>query len=461
MKKKIIKDTNVAIFKNNKFELLENYSILINENIIEKIDKFENIDNSNAYIINAKDKISIPGLINTHHHLSQSLTRGMKSVQNSKLFDWLLNLYKVWKNLSYDALYISSLVSLTEIALYGCTTSTDICYLFPQNSDAKLDAVIKAANDLGIRFHAGRGSMSLGQSKGGLPPDINTQDEKYIIKDCLRVIEKYHDKNKFSMLRIDLAPCAPFSVSKELMIEIRNIAKDYNLLCHTHLAETIDEEIYCLEKYNCRPVKFLENLNWLGNDVYLAHCVHLNNEEIKLFSNTKTSVAHCPSSNMRLGSGIPPIIEMLKENVNVGIGVDGSSSNDSGNILGELRMAMYLQRVKNGAECMSISDVLKIGTINGAKLLNREDEIGSIQEGKAADISIFNLNTIEHAGAYAQDPLGALILCNPNRADTVIVNGEIIVDNKLPVKIDIEEITFKLNKIVKEKFMPDLTSYTK
>lgn len=457
MKRKIIKDAHVAIFKNNKFELLQNFSILINDNVIEKIDKFENLDSNNSYIINAKDKIAIPGLINTHHHLSQSLTRGMKNVQNAKLFDWLVNLYKVWKNLSYEALYASSLVSLTEMAVYGCTTSTDMCYLFPQNSDAKLDAVIQAAQDLGIRFHAGRGSMSLGESKGGLPPDINTQDEKDIIKDCLRVINNYHDKNKFSMLKIDLAPCAPFSVSKELMLEMRNMAKDHNLLCHTHLAETLDEEVYCLEKYNCRPVKFLEDLNWLGNDIYLAHCVHLNHEEIKLFSDTKTSVAHCPSSNMRLGSGIPPIIEMLKENVNVGIGVDGSSSNDSGNIIGEVRMAMFLQRVKHGADCMDVSDALKLGTINGAKLLNRENELGNIEEGKAADISIFNLNTLEHAGAYAQDPLGSLILCNPNRADTVIVNGEIIVDNKLPVKVDIEKISFNLNRIVKDKFMPDLS----
>lgn len=452
--KKIIKDGHIVVYKNGKAEVLSNYSVLINNNTIEKIDLYENIKDQASEIINAKDRIVVPGLINTHHHLSQSLTRGMKTVQNAKLFDWLINLYQVWKNLDYEALHFSSLVSLTEMLKYGCTTSTDMCYLFPQNSDAKLEAVIEAAEKLGIRFHAGRGSMSVGESKGGLPPDINTQDEVTILRDCERIIENYHDASDLAMLKIDLAPCAPFAVSQDLMKEIRSMARDKNLLCHTHLAETLDEEVYCLEKYGSRPVKFLQDLDWLGNDVYLAHCVHLNHEEIQLFADTGTAVAHCPSSNMRLGSGIPPILELMKLNAKVGIGVDGSSSNDSNNILNEARQALYLQRVKHGAECMDVSDALKLATIGGARLLNRDNVLGSIDIGKAADFAIYNLNDLEHAGAYAQDPLGALILCNANKAETVIVNGEVVVKDGNPVKVDVEMITHKLNEIVKSKFLP-------
>ncbi|RYX99952.1 8-oxoguanine deaminase [bacterium] len=405
-------------------------------------------------IIFAKDKIVVPGLINTHHHLSQSLTRGMKTVQNAKLFDWLVNLYQVWKNLDYEALQISSLVSLTEMVRYGCTTSTDMCYLFPQNSDAKLEAVIEAAQQVGIRFHAGRGSMSVGESKGGLPPDVNTQAEDEIIRDSIKMVDTYHNPDPLAMLKIDLAPCAPFAVSKNLMTEIRQIAREKKVLCHTHLAETLDEEVYCLETYGSRPVKFLEDLDWLGNDVYLAHCVHLNHHEIQQFADTGTGVAHCPSSNMRLGSGIPPILELMKANAKVGIGVDGSSSNDSNNILNEARQALYLQRVKHGPECMDVSDAIKLATIGGARLLNRDDKLGSIEIGKAADFAIYDLNNLEHAGAYAQDPLGALILCNANRADTVIVNGELVVKDGVSVTVDVERITHRLNEIVRSKFLP-------
>lgn len=452
--KKIIKDGHIVVYNNGKAEVLANHSVLINNNVIEKIDLYENIKNEATDIINAKDKIVVPGLINTHHHLSQSLTRGMKTVQNAKLFDWLVNLYQVWKNLDYEALHISSLVSLTEMLKYGCTTSTDMCYLFPQNSDAKLEAVIEAAQEVGIRFHAGRGSMSVGESKGGLPPDVNTQAEDEILRDCVRIVDTFHDASPLAMLKIDLAPCAPFAVSQDLMIEIRKMAREKNLLCHTHLAETLDEEVYCLEKYGSRPVKFLQDLDWLGNDVYLAHCVHLNHDEIQLFADTGTAVAHCPSSNMRLGSGIPPILELMKANAKVGIGVDGSSSNDSNNILNEARQALYLQRVKHGAECMDVSDAIKLATIGGARLLNRENVLGSIEAGKAADFAIYDLNNLEHAGAYSQDPLGALILCNANRADTVIVNGEVVVKDGNPVKVDVERITHRLNEIVRSKFLP-------
>lgn len=454
MGKKVIRDGHIVTYNGNAVEVLENYSVLINDNLIEKIDKFENLETGNVEIINAKDKIVVPGLINTHHHLSQSLTRGMKTVQNTKLFDWLINLYQVWKNLSYEALYTSSLISLAEMLKYGCTTSTDMCYVFPQNSDAKLEAVIEGAQELGIRFHAGRGSMSVGESKGGLPPDITTQAEDEIMRDSIRVINKFHNPDPMAMLKIDLAPCSPFSVSKDLMTETRKLARDKKLLCHTHLAETLDEEVYCLEHFGARPVKFLQDLDWLGDDVYLAHCVHLNPEEIRLFADTGTAVAHCPTSNMRLGSGIPPIVELMKANAKVGLGVDGSSSNDSNNILNEARQALFLQRVKHGAECMNAGDALKLATFGGARLLNRTDKLGSIEVGKAADFAIYNLNTLEHAGAYAQDPLGALILCNANPAAIVMVNGEVVVENGNPLRIDVEKLTHKLNEIVKGKFLP-------
>jgi len=454
MTKKVVKNGNIVIYEGNNAKVLENHSILINGNIIEKIDKFENLQTEGAEIINAKDKIVVAGLINTHHHASQTLTRAMKTVQNAKLFDWLINLYQVWKNLTYESLHASATVSIAEMMLYGCTTSTDMTYLYPQNSDATTDAVIQAAQELGIRFHSGRGSMSLGESKGGLPPDIDTQSEKVIMEDSIRLIEKYHDASPLAMLKIDLSPCAPFAISKDLMRETRKLGKDKNVLCHTHLAETLDEEVFCLETYGCRPVQFLADLDWLGNDVYLAHCIHLNQEEIELFAKTGTAVAHCPSSNMRLGSGIAPVVELLKAGGKVGVAIDGSSSNDSGNILNEARMALFLQRVKHGAECMTPADALQLATIKGAGLLNRADSLGSIEVGKAADLAIFDLNTLEHAGAYAQDPLGALILCNSNRADTVIINGEVVVKDKTLVRADEEKIIYNLNKIVKKSFLP-------
>lgn len=451
MGKNIFLIKNAIVLTNiEKAEITRDCSILIEDNIISKVGK--NIEVPlNISVIDAKNCIAIPGLINTHHHLYQSFTRCLKPVQNVKLFSWLTHLYEVWKEIDYNLLYLSSLISLSELLLSGCTTCSDLFYIFPKQSDIKLEAVIDAAKYLGVRIHAGRGSMSLGKSKGGLPPDDLTQTEDEIIDDCVRLIENFHDPKPFSMVRIDLAPCSPFSITSDLMKQTIELGKSYNVLCHTHLAETLDEENFCLEKFCYRPLAYMENLGWLGNNVYFAHCVHLNKDEIKLLSDTSTGVAHCPSSNMRLGSGIAPIVEMLEHGVKVGLAVDGSSSNDTGNLLGEARQAMLLQRVKNGADSLKTEQSIQMATIGGARVLNRE-ELGKIEVGKAADISIYNLNKIEYAGACERDPLGSLVLCQPTQAEYVICNGKIIVDKGIITTIDLPQVIEDFNDLLKGKF---------
>jgi len=444
----LIKNANTIVSDNN---IYHGYSILIEGNKIKKINKDIKLPEQIDRIIDAKDCIVIPGLINTHHHLYQTLTRCMTPVLDAKLFDWLMFLYDVWAKISYKSLYLGSVISLAELLMSGCTTTSDLFYIFPKDSDVKLEAVIEAASDIGIRIHAGRGSMSRPRSKGGLPPDSLVQTEDEIIKDCIRVVDKYHDAEPFSMTRIDLAPCSPFSITEELLKQTKALADERNLLCHTHLAETMDEENFCLQTHCLRPVMYLNSLGWLDKNVYFAHCVHLNNEEIELLAKTQTGVAHCPTSNMRLGSGIAPIKEMIEKGVKVGVAVDGSSSNDGGNLLLDVRTALMLQRVKHGADGLSVLDAFKLGTTGGAKVLNR-DELGLIEEDKAADMAIYNLNRVEYSGASVQDALGSLILCQPTLAQTVIVNGKIVVDKGQIQTIDLEKIIYQTNEIVAKEF---------
>ncbi len=378
--------------------------------------------------VDATGKLILPGLVNTHHHLPQVLTRNVPRVQEAPLFRWLVELYEVWRHLDAPAVAAAARVGIGELLLTGCTTTSDHLYLFPQGQTRFIDAEIQAARELGIRFHPTRGSMSRGTSQGGLPPDACCQDELTILQDSRRLIAEYHDPRPRSMLRIALAPCAPFSVSEDLMRRTAELARKHELRLHTHLAETKDEEVYCQQVYGCRPVEFLRRLGWLGPDVWLAHCVHLSPEEIRLFGETGTGVAHCPSSNFRLGSGVSPVRELMDAGAPVGLGVDGSASNDSSNMLAEVRQALLAHRSgREPEQWLSAEDVLWLATRGGARCLGRDD-VGSLEPGKAADLVLVDTRRLSYAGA-GSDPLAALVFSPwPEPVDTVMVNGRIVVE---------------------------------
>lgn len=430
-------------------EQLPGHHVLIEDNrIVEVTGESREADET----LDATGCAVLPGLINTHHHLYQSLTRCLLPVQNAKLFDWLTGLYNVWGRLDFQAVKLGSQVSMAEMLLSGCTTTNDMFYVYPRASDVKAEAVIEAAAELGMRIHAGRGSMSLGRSAGGLPPDEVVQDEPAILKDSERLIHRFHDDKPYAMTRIDLMPCSPFSITFDLLQQTRQLAKANRVLCHTHVAETHDETEFCLQKFGKRPADYLASADWIGPDVSWAHGVCLNAAEVKLMADTGTATAHCPSSNMILGSGIPPICELLRAGATVGLGVDGSSSNNGAHLLGECRQALLLQRVKDGADSFTAEDALLLGTLGGAKLLNRAGELGNLAPGFAADIAIFDLNTVEYAGAAAQDPLGALMLCSPTRAKFVIVNGRVVVKYGQLVTLHLPKLIERMNQVVRTRF---------
>lgn len=420
------------------FEILNDIDIFIDGPEIKDIGK--NLEYTADEIISGTGKVVLPGFINTHHHLYQTFTRAIPRMQDVKLFDWLKGLYEIWREFNAEDFYESALVGMAELILTGCTTTTDHLYLFPENQPGTLiDETIRAAGVAGIRFVPTRGSMSLGKTKGGLPPDDVVQEENVIIADSLRLIEKYHNKNKFSMLQIALAPCSPFSITSDLLRETIKLARNYGVLCHTHLAETLDEQQFCLDMVGKRPLEYMESLGWLGPDVWFAHAVHLTSSEIDILAETRTSVSHCPSSNMRLGSGIAKIPEMLKKGVTVSLAVDGSASNDSSDMLGEMRTALLLHRVMSGADAITSQDIFKMATTSGAKLLNRSD-IGSIEIGKAADVIMFDMNQIGYTGAMS-DPVAALLFAGFNHTvDTSIINGKIVVRNAQLLSIDIQKL---------------------
>ena len=425
MSKLLIKNASViATMDDDRTEII-NKSIYCEDSKIVEIGDIENFYFNADVVIDATDMVVIPGLVNTHHHLFQNLTRCYPGSQNESLFGWLTNLYPIWNNILPSDIYISTLIGLSEMVISGCTTSSDHLYLFPNGS--KLENQIEAAKEVGCRFHATRGSMSIGVSKGGLPPDSLTENEDVIIKDCQRVVESFHDPSKFAMLKISLAPCSPFSVSQDLMKETAKLARSYSVSMHTHLAENDEDIVYTKQNFGMTPGEYIEELGWVGNDVWHAHCVKLNKEEIDLFSRTGTGIAHCPCSNMRLASGIAPLRNWIDEGVKVGLGVDGSSSNDSGNLLSEARQAMLLQRVTLGANKFSPREALFTATRGGAEVLNRDD-IGQISIGKAADFAIYDLNKTAMSGAWS-DPLAALVLCTPSETAYTICNGEIISQN--------------------------------
>ncbi len=380
-------------------------------------------------VINAHGKIILPGLVNTHHHFYQTLTRVIPGAQDAVLFGWLKTLYPIWAELTPDDVRVSTQLALTELLLSGCTTSSDHHYLWPNGS--QLDDQFQAAEGVGIRFHGARGSMSLGESKGGLPPDRVTEAEDAILRDCRRVVEIFHDASRYAMRRVVIAPCSPFSVTPDLMRESAALARSFgaqaNVHLHTHLAETKDEEDFCLARFGYRPGAYAEMLGWTGADVWHAHCVHLDHTEIGLFARTQTGVAHCPTSNMRLASGIAKVRAMLDAGVPVGLGVDGSASNDSSHLLAEARQCLLLQRVQGDPRAMTARAALEIATLGGAAVLGRDD-IGALAPGMAADIIAFDLNAIGYAGGAVHDPLAALLFCHPQPVDFALVNGRVLVE---------------------------------
>ena len=427
-------------------------AIFVRDNVIEGIGPSEELPVTADKVIEARGKVVLPGLINTHHHLFQTLTRAVPGAQNANLFDWLNVLFPIWTGLTKEAIYISALVGMAELVLSGCTTASDHLYMYPNG--ARIDDEIRAAQEIGLRFHASRGSLNLGQSQGGLPPDEITEDIDDILRDMQRVIEKYHEPEYYGLIRVDVAPCSPFSVTPDLMREAAKLGRSYGVQLHTHLAETLDEQEYCLERFGCRPLDYAAELGWVGDDVWYAHAVHINPSEIKLMAQTGTGVCHCPSSNMRLASGIAPIHDYREQGVRVGLGVDGSASSDSSHMLAEARQALLLGRISPGRPHgagnpagLTADDVLEMATVGGARVLGRDD-IGSLEPGKAADFIAFDLNQLGFAGAL-HDPVAALVFCTPLRVDLSVINGQVVVQDGRLTMVEIEPVVERHNQIAR------------
>ncbi|MDI6807643.1 MAG: 8-oxoguanine deaminase [Candidatus Eisenbacteria bacterium] len=442
----LLKNADVMVTMDAARREISNGALFVRDNVIENVGATDELTKTADRVIDARGMIVLPGLVNTHHHLYQTLTRAIPAAQDAGLFHWLKTLYPIWAELTPDAVYTSALIGLAELVLSGCTTAADHLYIFPNGS--RLDDEIRAAREIGIRFHPTRGSMSLGESKGGLPPDRVCDGEEAILQDSRRVIEEFNDPEPYSMCRVSLAPCSPFSVTPELMRESAHLARAYNIRLHTHLAETRDEEDFCLQKFGYRPVDYAEHLGWLGSDVWFAHSVWVNDAEITRYAVTGTGIAHCPSSNMRLGSGIAPIVKMLKARVNVGLGVDGSASNDSSHMLAETRQAMLLQRVSGDPRALTARQALELGTLGGASVLGRND-IGALEKGKAADFIGVNVNRLDFAGAL-HDPVSALVFCTPPRVDLSVINGKVVVEDGELTTLVLPPVIERHNRIAGE-----------
>jgi cytosine/adenosine deaminase-related metal-dependent hydrolase len=436
---------HVETFDDNDLALTD-ASIFIRDNVIEAIGPSEALAQTADRIVDARGCIVMPGLVNTHHHFFQTLTRAVPGTQDVELFDWLVTLYPIWARLTPAALRSATAVACAELLLSGCTTASDHTYLWPNG--CTVEDEVDVARGIGLRFHASRGSMSVGQSKGGLPPDSVVEDEAAILKDTQRVIEALHDGDRYAMTRIVVAPCSPFSVSEDLMRESVALARSYRVHSHTHLAETLDEERYCIEKFGVRPVELAERLGWLGDDVWHAHMVHPSAAEVGVLGATRTGAAHCPTSNMRLGSGIAPIRALVDAGARIGLGVDGSASNDSSHLLDEVRHAMLLQRVGGGAKAMTAREALRLGTRGGASVLGRDD-IGYLAAGMAADVIGIRLDSLALAGGAIHDALAAVVFCRPANVDFTIVNGEPIVEHGAFTALDIERVIAQHNELAR------------
>ncbi|MCA3449069.1 MAG: 8-oxoguanine deaminase [Rhodobacter sp.] len=395
-------------------------------------------------VVEARGCVVTPGLVNTHHHLYQTLTRAVPGGQDALLFGWLKTLYPIWSRFGPEEMFVSAQAGLAELALSGCSMTSDHLYLFPNGS--RLDDTIAAASEVGLRFHPTRGAMSIGESAGGLPPDSLVEREAAILEDSIRVVDAFHDPREGAMVRVGLAPCSPFSVSRDLMREAAVLARDKRVMLHTHLAENDEDVAWSLARFGCRPGQYAEDLGWTGADVWHAHCVKLNLSEIELFARSSTGVAHCPCSNCRLGSGIAPIREMRDGGVNVGLGVDGSASNDAGSLTGEARQALLLQRVRLGADAMAAREALEIATLGGARVLGRSD-CGTLESGKRADIAVWDVSGIEAAGSW--DPVAALVLCGPMRVRDLFVEGRHVVDGGRMATVDLPAVIDRQNRLAR------------
>ena len=449
----LLKNTQILVTMDDHRREIPGGGLFIRDGFIEQVGITNELPGSADEVLDLSGHIVLPGLINTHHHFYQTLTRVIPEAQNANLFNWLKTLYPIWGRMTAEDIFLSTQTALAELALSGCTTASDHLYIFPNGS--RLDDEIFASKEIGLRLHASRGSMSLGESKGGLPPDHVVEDEAFILKDSQRLIEQYHDPKPGAMIQIVLAPCSPFSVTPELMRSSAALARHYGVHMHTHLAETQDEEVFCIEKFGRRPAALMGEMEWIGHDVWFAHSVYVNPDEIKLYADSGCGVAHCPTSNMRLASGIAPTMDMLRMGVKVGLGVDGSASNDGSNMLSEIRQALMAARVraglmgasKSGEEAlpiMSARQALEIATRGGAEVLGRND-LGSLEVGKCGDFFAIDLNRLEYAGGL-HDPVAAIVFCSPVKVDYTIVAGKIVVNDGELATADVHRLVDKHNR---------------
>lgn len=451
----VVKHARLLATMDSQRREIEDGGLYIEDGFIRQVGRTEDLPQKADEELDLTDHVVLPGLVNTHHHFYQTLTRAVPAAQDANLFNWLKTLYPIWARMTPDDIFISTKTALAELALSGCTTASDHLYLFPNGS--KLDDEIAAAQEMGMRLHASRGSMSLGESKGGLPPDSVVDNEDAILKDTQRLIERYHDDKPGAMIQIVVAPCSPFSVSGDLMKQSAVLAREYGVSLHTHLAETQDEEQFCQAQFGYRPVGYMQSVDWVGPDVWFAHSIWVNKDEIGVYAHTGCGVAHCPSSNMRLASGIAPVWELMAAGIRLGLGVDGSASNDSSHMLAEARQALLLARVRAGIEGASLSSTaapiltarqaLELATLGGASVLRRAD-IGSLEAGKCADFVAVNLNRLDLSGAL-HDPLAALIFCNPVSVDFNIVGGNFVVKEGQLVNLNLEDHITKHNQAAK------------
>lgn len=439
----LIRDATLLVTMDAQRREIAGGALFARDGVIEAVGTTDALPREADEVIDARGQVVIPGLVNTHHHMYQSLTRVIRPAQDAELFEWLRTLYPVWSGLTPEMVHASTQTAMAELLLSGCTTSSDHLYIYPNG--VRLDDSLEAAAEIGMRFHAARGSMSVGRSQGGLPPDAVVESEAAILADTQRVIERWHDPRRFAMQRIVVAPCSPFSVSRELMRDAALLAREKGVSLHTHLAENDNDIAYTRERFGCTPAEYAEQLGWLGRDVWHAHCVKLDAAGIAAFAKSGTGVAHCPGSNTRLASGIAPIRAMRDAGVPVSLAVDGSASNDSGHLLGEARLALLLQRVASGPAAMSAREVLEIATLGGAKVLGRDD-IGALAPGMAADLVSVPLDEIGMAGA-GHDPLAALFFCHVPRVRHSVVQGRVVVRDGEITTLDLPRLVERHNRL--------------
>jgi cytosine/adenosine deaminase-related metal-dependent hydrolase len=446
----LIRNARLLVTMDGERREIADGAVLIRDRAIEAVGATAELPAQADEVIDARDQVVIPGLVNTHHHMVQTLTRVVRPAQDCELFEWLRTLYPIWANLTPEMVRVSTRTAMAELLLSGCTTTSDHLYLYPNG--VTLDDSIEAAAGVGMRFHAARGSMSVGASQGGLPPDSVVERETDILADTQRAIERWHDPSRYAMRRVVVAPCSPFSVSRELMRDAALLARAHGVSLHTHLAENDNDVAYTRERFGCTPAEYAEELGWVGPDVWHAHCVKLDAAGIRVFARTGTGVAHCPGSNMRLASGIAPVRAMRDAGVPVSIAVDGSASNDSGHLLAEARLALLLQRVAGGPvagpSALGAREALEIATLGGARVLGRDD-VGALAPGMAGDVATFPLDEIGMAGAQ-HDPLAALVFCSVPRAANVVVNGRAVVRDGRLATLDLPLLVERHNRLSAE-----------